>query len=412
MASFARAATPNSTRTCALGLNDLRRTWDVVVIGGGAAGLMCASEAGLRGRSVLVIEHNDAVGKKILISGGGRCNFTNIHASPENFWSQNPDFCRSALAAYGPAEFVQLVERHGIAYHEKKLGQLFCDGSATQIVEMLLKECESAGVEVRTGSSVEAVSRAERFELHTSEGTLLCESLVVATGGLSISPLGATGLGYEIAKQFGLARVTTRPGLVPLTFSGEEKAFCERLSGVAVEARVSCGHDSFIENVLFTHRGLSGPAILQISSVWPAGKPITVDLAPRTDILDVMWAHRNERVELVSVLSDHLPRRFAQAWCAAFAPSRAMHKYSVQEFERIAGLLHSWEMRPAGTAGYSKAEVTIGGVDTSDLQSKTMEARNMPGLFFIGEVVDVTGWLGGYNFQWAWASGVAAGRVA
>ncbi len=412
MASFDGAATPNSIRACALGLTDLRPTWDVVVIGGGAAGLMCAIEAGRRGRSVLVIEHNDAVGKKILISGGGRCNFTNIHTSPDNFWSQNPDFCRSALAAYPPEQFIDLVESHGIAYHEKKLGQMFCDGGANQIVAMLLKECESAGVEVRTGCSVEAVARAERFELSTSAGRLMCESLVVATGGLSISPLGATGLGYEIANQFGLSRVTTRPGLVPLTFSGEDRAFCERLSGVAVEARVSCGGISFVENVLFTHRGLSGPAILQISSAWPAGKPITVDLAPRVRILDVFWARRNESAELASVFSDHVPRRFAQAWCAAFAPSRAMNKYSAQELERIAERFHTWQLQPAGTAGYSKAEVTVGGVDTNDLQSKTMEARKVPGLHFIGEVVDVTGWLGGYNFQWAWASGVAAGRVA
>lgn len=384
---------------------------DVVVIGGGAAGLMCAIEAGRRGRSVVVLEHNAEVGRKILISGGGRCNFTNIHAGPGNYFSQNPDFCRSALAAYPPEAFIALVETHGIPYHEKKLGQLFCDGSAREIVDMLLSECAAGGVTIRTGCEVEKLARDAGFELTASGGGLRCQSLVIATGGLSIPPLGATGFGYEIAKQFGLRRVVTHPGLVPLTFSGADRVFCERLSGVSVEAKVSCGRDSFTENVLFTHRGLSGPAILQISTVWPPGQPITVDLCPRTPIHDVLRNRRAESTELVTVLSDHLPRRLAQAWCAAFAPSRAMSKYSPQDLERIAQKLHAWELRPAGTAGYAKAEVTVGGVDTGDLNSKTMEARDVPGLYFIGEVVDVTGWLGGYNFQWAWASGAAAGRA-
>jgi predicted Rossmann fold flavoprotein len=385
---------------------------DVVVIGGGAAGLMCAIEAGQRGRSVALIEHNEAIGKKILISGGGRCNFTNLYASPEHYYSQNPNFCRSALTSYGPDRFIELVERHGIPYHEKKLGQLFCDGSAREIVDMLQRECDAAGVKIRVNCEVRTVTRHNQFEVSTDSGVLSGESLVVATGGLSIPPLGASGFGYDIARQFGLRQVAVRPGLVPLTFSGPDKAFCESLSGVSIEAAVSCAGHAFTENVLFTHRGLSGPAILQISSVWPAGKPITVDLAPRTSMLEVLMAARGHGKELVSVLSEHLPRRFAQAWCAAFAASRQIDRFSDRELEDLAAKLHAWQLRPAGTAGYSKAEVTVGGVDTRDLNSKTMEARTVPGLFFIGEVVDVTGWLGGYNFQWAWASGFAAGQVA
>lgn len=385
---------------------------DVIIIGGGAAGLMCAIEAGERGRRVLLIEHNDAVGKKILISGGGRCNFTNLFAGPENYFSQNPDFCRSALAAYGPEQFIALVESHGIAYHEKKLGQLFCDGSSREIVDLLERECAS-GVEIRLGCEVVGVSKASPgFELETTEGSMACESLVVATGGLSIPQLGATGFGYDLAAQFGIGRVAVRPGLVPLTFSGADKAFCQQLAGVSVEATVSAGGSSFTENVLFTHRGLSGPAILQVSTAWPAGQPVRVDLAPRVAMSQVLDDARTESRELVSVLSDYLPKRFAQAWCASFAQSRPMHRYSAEQLRSIAERLHGWELRPAGTAGYAKAEVTAGGIDTRELRSKTMEARNVPGLYFIGEVVDVTGWLGGYNFQWAWASGVAAGGVA
>lgn len=382
------------------------------MVGAGAAGLMCAIEAGRRGRSVVLLEHNEAIGKKILISGGGRCNFTNVYTSPENYFSQNPDFCRSALAAYGPEQFIEMVERHGIAYHEKKLGQLFCDGSSREIVAMLQAECDTAGVEIRLNCSVSSVTRNVGLALETNLGPLQGNSLVIATGGLSIPQLGASGFGYDVAKQFGLKRVDVRPGLVPLTFSGAEKAFFERLSGVSVEARVSCGPESFTENVLFTHRGLSGPAILQISSCWPAGKPITVDLAPRMAMLDVLIAARGQNRELATVLSDYLPKRFAQAWCAAFATAKPLDRYSAVELEQIAARLQAWELRPAGTAGFGKAEVTVGGVDTNELRSKTMESRTVPGLFFVGEVVDVTGWLGGYNFQWAWASGFAAGQVA
>ncbi|MCC7363055.1 MAG: NAD(P)/FAD-dependent oxidoreductase [Dehalococcoidia bacterium] len=387
-------------------------TYDVVVLGAGAAGLMCAAEASRRGRRVVVLERNEAPGKKILISGGGRCNFTNLGAGPGNYYSQNPDFCRSALAAYPPERFIALVESYGIAYHEKKLGQLFCDGSAQQIVDMLLRECAAGGVDVRLGCQVGAVSRRDGFAVETSQGVFESDSLVVATGGLSIPKLGATGLGYSIAKRFGLRRVETRPGLVPLTVDAESQPFFAALSGVAVEAKVACGRCAFVENVLVTHRGLSGPAILQVSNCWREGDALAIDLAPHADMGAVLAAAAGQSRELVTVLAEHLPRRFAQAWCAAFAPSRPMQRYQAHELERIAERLHRWELRPAGTAGYGKAEVTLGGVDTRDLQSKTMEAREMPGLYFIGEVVDVTGWLGGYNFQWAWASGAAAGRHA
>ncbi|MEO6042744.1 MAG: NAD(P)/FAD-dependent oxidoreductase [Tepidiformaceae bacterium] len=386
--------------------------YDVIVLGAGAAGLMCAIEAGRRGRSVLVLERNDEVGRKILISGGGRCNFTNIHAGPEHFYSQNPHFCRSALAAYSPSQFIALVEQHGIPYHEKKLGQLFCDGSAREIVAILEAECAAAGVEIRLSCEVSSVAEGDGFRLETNLGPFESDSLVVATGGLSIPQIGATGFGYKVAEQFGLKRVALRAGLVPLTFSKAEHELFESLSGVAIEATVSCGGSVFTENVLFTHRGLSGPAILQISNVWREGEAITIDLFPRSSMLEVLTAVRDQPRELSTVLGDYAPRRFVQAWCAAYAPSQPMNRYSNRQLEEIVQRLHGWELRPAGTAGFGKAEVTLGGVDTDGLQSKTMEARDVAGLYFVGEVVDVTGWLGGFNFQWAWASGFAAGQVA
>ena len=386
--------------------------YDVIVVGGGAAGLRCASEAGRRGRSVLVLERNGQVGRKILISGGGRCNFTNVYAGPEHFFSQNPDFCRSALAAYPPSQFIALVEAHTIAYHEKKLGQLFCDGGAAEIVTMLEAECAAAGVQIRLGCEIASVTNTGGFALATNLGLFESQSLVIATGGLSIPQIGATGFGYKVAEQFGIKRIALRPGLVPLTLPGEEQARFESLSGVAIEATVSSGGRSFTENVLFTHRGLSGPAILQISNAWREGETISLDLFPRVSMLDLLTAAREQPRELATVLSDYAPRRFVQAWCAAYAPSKPMHRYTVRQIEEIARRLHAWELRPAGTAGFGKAEVTIGGVDTNALRSKTLEARTVPGLFFVGEVVDVTGWLGGYNFQWAWASGFAAGQVA
>ncbi len=391
---------------------------DVIVIGGGAAGLMCAIEAGKRGRSVLVIERAEQLGKKILISGGGRCNFTNVNATPENFLSANPHFCKSALSCYTPAHFIALVEKHRIAYHEKKLGQLFCDGSARQIVAMLKRERDAARVEIRLncrvneiGDSTKATGRdacATRFFLRTNQGDFKCESLVIATGGLSIPKMGATEFGYRVARQFGLKLVATRPGLVPFTL----KPAFDEISGVSVEAVTSSNGASFRENILLTHRGLSGPAILQVSNYCGDGESVHINLLPDKSARKILKAKQGRALELSNVLSQHLPRRFAQAWCARVAPSRPMRSYSAEELDGIAARLHDWEVIPNGTEGYAKAEVTLGGVDTGELSSRTMEARNVLGLFFIGEVVDVTGWLGGYNFQWAWASGFAAGQAA
>lgn len=384
---------------------------DVVVVGAGAAGLFCAAEAGRRGRSVVVLEHNEAIGRKILISGGGRCNFTNVNAEPERYLSQNPDFPRSALASYGPDEFIALVETHGIAYHEKKLGQLFCDESSRKIVEMLRRECVAAGVDIRLRTSVRAINHGTAFEIESTGGSFRSGALVVASGGLSVPQLGATGFGYEVAQQFGLRRTVLKPGLVPLTFGPPEREFFASLSGVAMRARVSCGTSTFVENLLFTHRGLSGPAILQISSAWNPGTVITVDLVPGIDLRDTLAAAHRQSRELVTVLSEVFPRRFAQAWCAAYVPSRPMRQLGPDDLEAVVQGLSRWELRPAGTEGFGKAEVTVGGIDTNGLHSKTVEARRVPGLFFVGEVIDVTGWLGGYNFQWAWASGAAAGRA-
>ena len=395
----------------------LSREWDVIVIGGGAAGLFCAIEAGKRGRKVLVLEHSERVGKKISISGGGRCNFTNIHTSPENFLSANPHFCKSALARYTPADFVLLVEKYAIAYHEKKLGQLFCDGSAQQIIDMLLGECRSAGVEVLCGCQVRKVFKlndAGSFNVATDQGIFVSSSLVIATGGLSIAPLGATDFGYRIAKQFGLRIEEPRPGLVPLTLNSQKLTQLTKLSGVSIDAIVSCRVDSrasreFREKILITHRGLSGPAILQVSSYWQGGAPVSINLLPDKDVFDILKENQKSEIELANLLSRHLPRRFAQAWCELYAPSKPLKQYDSNELRDIARQIHDMMLTPSGTEGFKKAEVTAGGVSTTELSSQTMEAKRVPGLYFIGEVVDVTGELGGYNFQWAWASGYAAG---
>lgn len=379
---------------------------DVIIIGGGAAGLMCAIEAGKRGRSVVVIERAERLGKKILISGGGRCNFTNVNAGPENYVSANPHFCKSALARYTPTDFIALVEKHGIPYHEKKLGQLFCDQSSKQILELLEKECAAASVEIQPGCRVEQLCKSTEFHLRTTQGEFECNSLVIATGGLSFPKLGATDFGYRIAQQFGLRTINTRPGLVPLTLG---VAF-DQLSGVSVGTIVSCRDASFRENILFTHRGLSGPAILQISNYCREGESIYINLLPDRSAQELLNAHCLSTMELANILSQHLPRRFVQTWCERFAPSRPMNRFTPEELQAIAYRLHHWEVQPSGTEGYAKAEVTLGGVDTDELSSKTMESRRVPGLYFVGEVVDVTGWLGGYNFQWAWASGYAAGQ--
>ena len=401
------SSTPGSTRKT-----------DVLVLGAGAAGLMCAFEAGRRGRSVTVLDHADRVGKKILISGGGRCNFTNLHTRAENFLSENPHFAKSALARFTPADMVALVERHGIRYHEKTLGQLFCDRSAQEIVAMLERECAEAKVRIVTGTRVLAVSASGetgcRFRVETSQGGFVAQSLVVATGGLSIPKMGATAMGYEIAAQFGLKIVPCRPGLVPLVLNPEDLAHWSDLSGLSSEvvARGGAkkGKASFREKMLITHRGLSGPAILQISSFWVPGEAIELDLAPEREIIAPLLAPKASRdaAAAVSALRTVLPARMAERWVAVNPPA----SWTNASLAAMEQQLHAWRLTPAGTEGYAKAEVTAGGVDTRELDARTMESRKVPGLFFIGEVVDVTGWLGGYNFQWAWASAVSAGGAA
>ena len=384
----------------------------MIIIGGGAAGLFCAIEAGRRGRRVLVVEHAGQVGKKIAISGGGRCNFTNLNTSAANFISANPHFAKSALARYTPADFVALVERHGISYHEKKLGQLFCDGSARQIINLLLAECADALVEIRCDCRVRRIERGDKFRVETEQGSFTSASLVVATGGLSIPQLGATDFGYRLARQFDLRIEPPRPALVPLTLDADTQARLSGLSGVSLDAHASCGGASFRENILITHRGLSGPAILQVSSYWQRGEVVGLDLLPDTDARSLLLERADSDIELATLLGHYLPRRFAQAWCNLYAPSRPLRQLSEREINSLAEKLQRWQITPAGTEGFKKAEVTAGGVATSELSSRTLEATRVPGLYFIGEVVDVTGHLGGYNFQWAWASGYAAGQFA
>jgi predicted Rossmann fold flavoprotein len=388
-------------------------TFDVLVIGAGAAGMMCAIEAGKRGRSVLVVDHAKAPGEKIRISGGGRCNFTNTGAGPANFLSANPKFCVSALRRYTPRDFIALVERYGVAYHEKTLGQLFCDGSARQIIDMLLTEMKAAGVQLRLETSVEQVAKAENgFEVTLSSGKVGCASLVVASGGKSIPKMGATGLGYDIAEQFGLNIVETRPALVPLTFEAGMLARLSSLAGVSVDAVVASGKTRFREGMLFTHRGLSGPSILQISSYWREGGEIVVDMAPGTDVLATLKAARsaNGRQAARTALGALLPTRLAQLVTEEAGATGNLADCSDKILGRIATAVNAWAVKPVGSEGYRTAEVTLGGVDTDGLDSRTMQAKAVPGLYFVGEAVDVTGWLGGYNFQWAWASGWSAGQ--
>lgn len=391
-------------------------SFDVVVIGAGAAGMMCAATAGRRGRRVLLVDHYPKLGEKIRISGGGRCNFTNLHASPANYLSRNPHFCRSALARYTARHFIALVERHGIAYHEKTLGQLFCDGSSRQVIAMLRAECDEGRVEWRMPCEVRGVARAgPGFRVDTSAGPVHCASLVVATGGLTVPKIGATPYGYRLAEQFGLAVVPPKPALVPLSLDPQAIARYGDLSGVSLDAEVSCRGARFRESLLFTHRGLSGPAILQASSYWqdgPAADPIHVNLLPGVDPGALLAEHRRAKAQLATVLAERLPKRFAQAWCEAHGLVKPMGELPDKALAGAARELADWPVHPSGTLGYNKAEVTLGGVDTRALSSKTMEATAVPGLFFIGEVVDVTGHLGGFNFQWAWASGHAAGEVA
>lgn len=387
---------------------------DVIVIGGGAAGLMCALTAGQRGRSVRVIEHANRCGKKILMSGGGRCNFTNTGTTAANFISANPHFCKSALARYRPQHFIDMVERHGIAYHEKELGQLFCDDSSKQIVKMLLDECALAGVRIDTQCSVERVQKSDQaFELQTTLGALRSDALVVACGGLSIPSMGASGFGYELARQFGHTVLATRAGLVPLTVSGKHQERLQDLSGVALPVVARCNGQSFSNFMLITHRGVSGPAILQISSYWKPGDALDLDLLPQGDALELLRSLRAQRpgAELRTVLGELMPKRLAERLCAFCFESRPMRQFNDPELLAIARQLQQWPLIASGTEGYRTAEVTLGGVDTAALSSTTMASKLVSGLYFIGEVVDVTGWLGGYNFQWAWASGHAAGSA-
>jgi hypothetical protein len=385
---------------------------DVVIVGAGAAGLMCAIEAGKRGRSVVLLDHAHKLAEKIRISGGGRCNFTNLNVKPENYLSQNPHFCRSALARYTPQHFIALMEKHGLNYSEKTLGQLFCDDGSEAIIKMLKEECDTAGVKLLLSCDIAEISRSNTFCVNTSRGEFHAKSLVIATGGLSIPKIGATPFGYKVAEQFGIPMTKLHAGLVPLSFHPEEWSVYAELAGLSVEAVVRCGKQSFRESVLFTHRGLSGPAILQISSYWEHGAALHIDLLPGHDMRQIFAAQRGSRMMLDNFLTQYLPKRFAEIWCAKFTENKPLNQYAEKDLDALAARLHDWQITPTGTLGYSKAEVTCGGVDTRALSSKTMQANDVPGLFFIGEVVDVTGQLGGYNFHWAWASGSAAGQTA
>jgi len=382
--------------------------FDVIVLGGGAAGVMCAMEAGKRRRRVAVLERARRIGKKILISGGGRCNFTNLYCQPENFISANPHFAKSALAAYTPSDFIRLVQKHQIPYHEKTLGQLFCDRSAHDIVNMLQAECDRAAVQILTGIAVQTVAHRNRFELCAENDVFSAPALVVATGGLSIPKIGATSFGYDLARQFGLNIIEPRPALVPLLLNAEDRRHYSDLSGISLEVTAAIGSQSFREKMLFTHLGLSGPAILQISSYWRPSTLLTIDLAPDRDLTGpVRNGARRTLPALKMAFRAALPHRFADLWVDLHPPT-AWNNHALAELERVA---HRWVVAPQGTEGYTKAEVTAGGVDTRELDARTMECRSTPGLYFIGEVVDVTGHLGGFNFQWAWASGFSAGQA-
>jgi predicted Rossmann fold flavoprotein len=388
--------------------------YDVIVIGGGAAGLMCAAVAGQRGRRVLLLERSNKVGKKILMSGGGRCNFTNLHTTAEHFISANPHFCKSALARYGPADFVAMVERHGIGYHEKELGQLFCDDSSKQILRMLLDECEAGDVRITTDCQTDSVTQGGTgFTLATTQGTFACDSLVIASGGLSIPRMGASGYGYQLARQFGHTVTPTRAALVPLTFSGDELDCWERLSGLSVPVAIEADGHRWVNGLLFTHLGISGPTVLQASSYWQPGEPLQVDLIPDQDAGDWLADRRAARpdAELRTVLTERLPKRMAQQLCEIVFENRLMKRYLPAELTAMGVTLNHFLFHPTGTEGYRTAEVTLGGIATDQVSSTSFESSRVPGLHFIGEVLDVTGHLGGFNFQWAWASGQAAGRV-
>jgi predicted Rossmann fold flavoprotein len=383
---------------------------NVIIIGAGAAGLMCAIEAGKRGRTVIILDHASKAGQKILISGGGRCNFTNLNMRPDNYLSANPHFCKSALARFTPQDFILLIEKHRISRHEKQDGQIFCAKNSRQIVDMLRKECDSAGVQFQLNCRIEKITKKDRFSVKTNSGVFESESLVIATGGLSYPSLKATGLGHRLAEQFGLRITRLKPALVPLTLSGSDLQKFKDLSGVSFKASVKCRGREFSNEMLFTHHGLSGPVILQASSYWQQGEKILVNLLPGFDARSIFLSNRQSRTEMKNLLAQYLPKRFAHRWCELFLPSKPLCQYNDKELSDASCLIHEWVLRPAGTEGYSKAEVTAGGVDTEELSSKTFETKKVQGLYFIGEVIDVTGHLGGYNLHWAWASGYAAGQ--
>jgi predicted Rossmann fold flavoprotein len=384
---------------------------DVVIIGAGAAGLMCAIEAGKRKRSVLVLEHMDKIGKKIRVSGGGFCNFTNIHLRPDHYLSANLHFCKSALARFSPHDFIAMLESYGIPYYEKEKGQLFCSGTSGDIVRMLHEECKKTGIEIHLNCKTGNIrTKADFFSISTHSGTIEAQALVIATGGLSYPELGATDMGFRVAAKFGLKVTRLKPALVPFVFEKHDLEKFNELSGISFDASVSCRGRQFRGKVLFTHRGLSGPAILQASLYWDHGDEIIIDLMPDGDAYELLLSKRKSRIELSNLLSEYLPRRFSHLWCALYAPSKPLCRYTEKELKDIAQQVHQWTIRPEDTEGYRTAEITAGGIDTAELSSKTMEAKKVPGLYFVGEVVDVAGQLGGYNLQWAWSSGFIAGQ--
>ncbi|MDO8942288.1 MAG: NAD(P)/FAD-dependent oxidoreductase [Desulfobacterales bacterium] len=386
-------------------------TFDAVIIGAGAAGMMCGRTAGQRGRKVLLLERAPRVGQRISISGGGRCNFTNLRVEPKNYLSDNPHFCKSALSRFTPLDFIKLIEKHGIAYHEKAPGQLFCDDRAHRIVDLLVAECKACGVTIKTGCAVKRIEKKDAFVVQTDSAAYTAPALVVATGGLSYPGAGATGFGYEIAEQFGLGIIACTPALVPLSYQSADVKRYGSLSGISIIAAVATGSTTFTDAILFTHKGLSGPAILQLSSYWTPGQPITLDLLPHLRLNDAImkWKSERPKAELKTLLREHLPERLAHRFLDLHGQSRPVHQLTERDGAAVARIFHHWQIQPGGTEGYGKAEVTRGGIDTRELSSKTFESRNVPGLYFIGEVLDVTGWLGGFNFQWAWASGHCAG---
>ena len=384
---------------------------DVLVLGGGAAGLFCAAEAAKRGRSVAVLEHNSRIGRKIVISGGGRCNFTNLHTSPDHYISQNPRFCISALRRYTPQDFLSLLQEYAIAWNEKKLGQLFCDEGSMLIVNMLQQRCEESGVEILLNCQIERAEKTTHFHVHTSQGILEADTVIVATGGASLTKVGATDIGYRLAQVFGLMVIPIRPGLVPLIFSGDDFNKWAGLQGVSIPVSVRCGKVSYEENLLFTHNGLSGPAVLQISNHWKKGEDIHVNWFPGTDARAFLEENRSRAILFGNLLSERFPDRFAQRFSEIIDKQKPMKQFSPKELDQVALWLSDWIFKMSETDGYQKAEITVGGVDTREISPKTMESKKIPGLYFIGEVLDVTGELGGYNFQWAWSSGYAAGQA-